>query len=95
MTTADKTIDNGGPAFSVCFEGGQNNGDQPYFHEGMSLRDWFAGQALAGIFSSRWYSDHVKDLHKIMDVRDQYIGASKTAYAAADAMIAARKGGAA
>ena len=48
---------------------------------GMGLRDWFAGQALAGMSahkdSSKW------EMHEI----------TADAYAYADAMIAARKGG--
>lgn len=51
MTTP--TIDNGGPAFPAHLayspEGGAHIASE-YFadSEGMSLRDWFAGQALAG-----------------------------------------------
>ena len=45
------TIDDGGPAFprpvSFSKEGGTHRGTI-----GMSLRDYFAGQALAGILSS-------------------------------------------
>jgi len=43
-------IDNGGPAFpvpSVC----NANGDVQYGTDGMSLRQWYAGQALNGILS--------------------------------------------
>lgn len=40
-------IDDGGPAFP------QNSNDPYRKHtEGMSLRDWFAGQALAGLLAS-------------------------------------------
>ena len=42
--------DNGGPAFpvpSIC----NANGDVQYGVDGMSLRDWLAGQALNGILS--------------------------------------------
>ena len=43
-------LTNGGPAFPVrsvpLEEGGQ------FFAAGMSLRDWFAGQALAGLLAS-------------------------------------------
>ena len=38
----------GGPAYPVCAEGGVNNALEPHLELGMSLRDWFAGQALAG-----------------------------------------------
>lgn len=61
---------NGGPAFPYNFPP-----DNPFGGEGMSLRDWFAGQALAGMdvdggspeTNARW------------------------AYRVADAMLAARK----
>ncbi|KEA07161.1 hypothetical protein [Rhizobium rhizogenes] len=75
-------IDNGGPAFPVTFEGGGNNGESPAYFEGMTLRDWFAGQALAESTRGIW------DSHKYDDV-------AKRAYGIADAMISARKGGAA
>jgi hypothetical protein len=45
---------------------------------GMTLRDWFAGQALANV-------DHDPDLPEI---------AARAAYRIADAMLAARKDGA-
>lgn len=40
------TIDDGGPAFP--FDEKESTGAHYYSHAGMSLRDWFAGQALAG-----------------------------------------------
>lgn len=40
--------DNGGPAFPWC---GDMN-DCPAIFMGMSRRDWFAGQALAGLAAS-------------------------------------------
>lgn len=39
-------IEDGGPAFPVTFEGGKNNGESPFFAQGMSLRDHFACHAL-------------------------------------------------
>ena len=47
MTPAEKK-DDGGPAFPYDV---QRNGRGQ--HDGMSLRDWFAGQALAGLYASR------------------------------------------
>ena len=41
-----ETIDDGGPAFPAMLPGGN------YCTPGMSLRDWFAGQALAGLLAS-------------------------------------------
>lgn len=50
---------------------------------GMSLRDWFAGQALAGI------SAHPTGPHKMMGEGARQAHA-RWAYAAADAMLAER-----
>lgn len=69
----------GGPAFPVTFEGGSNNGDAPFFHEGMTLRDYFAGQALVGIVSN--HIDHETMSAKVANICYRY----------ADAMMEARK----
>lgn len=47
--------------------------------EGMTLRDWFAGQALAGIMAT-----------ETDDTEYSFIVVSHRAYAFADAMLAAR-----
>ena len=85
MTADSKKIDDGGTAFPVPEENRLSDGT--YCNEGMSLRDWFAGQALAGITASLcsdvsyggrvWFSQTAQDAYKL-----------------ADAMIAARKAGA-
>jgi len=93
---ADK-IEDGGHAFPVCFEGGQNSGESPYFHEGMSLRDYFAGQAMAGFLSafSTASEQSILTIAKENGL-DGYVTnarvAASVAYGYADAMIAARKG---
>ena len=73
--------DDGGPAFPQNSLSSQNRG--------MTLRDWFAGQALAGILGGG-FADTIPhdDLNGGRD-------AAAFAYQYADAMIAARKGGAA
>jgi hypothetical protein len=63
-------IDDGGPAYP-------NNDAHGCAYTGMTLRDWFAGQALAGSCPIGY---PVK-------------GIAKRAYEAADAMIAAREEG--
>lgn len=90
-----KKIDDGGHAYPVCFEGGQNNGDSPYFHTGMSLRDWFAGQVLPNVLNQVMALDSAE--YGSIAVR---LGAANSrsliglmAYEYADAMIAARKAG--
>jgi hypothetical protein len=61
------TIEDGGAAFPTT---------SPYnSRAGMSLRDWFAGQALASIRLKAWTDKDV----------------ATAAYSYADAMIAARK----
>lgn len=55
-------------------------GDEYIAYPGMSLRDWFAGQALV--------------LVKVDRVNDRAPDIARAVYAVADAMLAARKGGA-
>jgi hypothetical protein len=76
----DSKIEDGGHAFPVCFEGGQNSGEQPYFHEGMSLRDWFAGQVIGHLAAC--------------DNGGTILSDAQAAYHYADSMLAARKAGA-
>ena len=81
-------IDNGGPAFPMIGEGP----NAPHFAEGMSLRDWFAGQALAN-------AALCTGLAKDYELRDWFGGRggitraeviAKQAGIYADAMIAER-----
>ena len=69
----DPWMDAGGPAFPSSVD----HGIDGEHYKGMDLRDWFAGQALAGFMANSKceYSDP---------------GAAKAAYALADAMLAAR-----
>ena len=79
MTSTAQGTD-GGPAFPVpASEHSQGGHFEQY---GMSLRDWFAGQALAGI--GTWMPNGFTNLNSAacMDAR------SKWAFAQADAMIA-------
>lgn len=79
------TKTDGGPAFPTIETTLSNLGGQQYTAyvpvHGMSLRDWFAGQALMGMFSSnQWYTGQGSD-------------AAKWAYHHADAMLAEREKG--
>jgi hypothetical protein len=65
----------GGPAFPCE--------DASRFYHGMSLRDWFAGQALAGVLQV-CVSDTLADGETYL----QHVG--KNAYRIADAMLAER-----
>lgn len=67
--------DDGGTAFPVSIPGCGDNGQQ-----GMSLRDWFAGQALAGLCTAL-----------ISHTRDEREGIVERAYAMADAMLSERE----
>ena len=67
----------GGPAFPIVQEYRGYDGCWAGFETigGMSLRDWFAGQALIGLLAKDWYSPTM---------------AAEGAYSIADAMLAAR-----
>ena len=75
-----KLHDNGGPAFPFVAE--ETDGGHAYKenHYGMSIRDWFAGQALAGL--SGW-------AHVLPD--PDKLEAGRRCYALADAMLEARE----
>ena len=68
--------DDGGPAFACAAE----NGHQ----EGMSLRDWFAGQALTSLEQFFYRSEHALSEGDAPQI-------AKMAYAIADAMLAERE----
>ena len=67
----------GGAAFPTGLTPGH------YSQEGMSLRDWFAGQALAGIVGGYYANPELSGLSP----RDH----AEESYLIADAMIAARE----
>ena len=70
-------MSDGGPAFPVL--DGRSWGVAP--SKGMSLRDWFAGQALSSLFTL----EHVQSWE-----RDEFSAAAEYAYQVADAMLKAR-----
>jgi hypothetical protein len=73
-------INDGGPAFACA----SNNFDSP----GMSLRDWFAGQALAGLTANYQWLKNAKADSPIMHLEEIIAAAS---IGIADAMLAARQ----
>jgi hypothetical protein len=80
-------IDNGGPAFP------SDPNTQPgfYQHHGMTLRDWFAGQALVGQLSSWSEEDNERKAASHKSDKDLMDMFAYFSYAQADAMLAARK----
>lgn len=70
------TKDDGGRAFPAQDNNGHNFG-------GMTLRDWFAGQALIAVMQVCG-ADHMRDGEKIQDMF------ARRAYQAADSMLAER-----
>lgn len=80
-------IDDGGPAFPIippCTPDGPYVPGYPYPEPGMSLRDWFAGQALIGV---------VTTLGKVRDQAEydaKVKAGAEIAFEFADAMIKAR-----
>lgn len=77
---SDKNKDTGGPAFPVPLNDGEawvcRQGDGL----GMTLRDWFAGMAMQGMYANQSF-----DNWGVGDV-------AVTAYDQADAMLELRKG---
>jgi hypothetical protein len=79
-----ETCNNGGYAFPVAWPA-------PHVPEpGMSLRDWFAGQALGHIISVTSAGQHQPGRGPL-DERPIQERIAGDAYAMADAMLAARK----
>ena len=84
------TIDDGGPAFP--FEDWDPAIHSQRIDTGMSLRDWFAGQALAGLCATLREGEVVDregDFEKSLALSAKHF--SIAAFAYADAMLAARK----
>lgn len=74
----------GGPAFPVASAQAYNQG-----FEGMSLRDYFAGQALVGFLAAP-NGPHEDDVVGMI-ARAEPLKAARWSYEQADAMIAARE----
>jgi hypothetical protein len=72
------TINDGGPAFPMSYD---NSLAYTYpSHQGMTLRDWFAGQALAGLLAcGEAHDEHTDSV------------TAGAAYKMADAMLRARE----
>ncbi|PZP56671.1 MAG: hypothetical protein DI604_35360 [Delftia acidovorans] len=92
MSADRKKIDDGGSAFPVAVQP-----DFQFAHDGMSLRDWYAGQFLAGASTSNEALPIRGDPSpEQVDeaLRAHWSDVAHAAFIAADAFIAARKAGA-
>lgn len=81
---AVKKIEDGGPAFPHMAADGH-----PDYRLGLTVRDWFAGQAIGAIIRQCASDLQFRDGS---ETSEQYF--ARKAYEVADAMLAARKGGA-
>lgn len=93
-----KKINDGGPAFPVELQlnngipaGGVQTSGYSGWATGMSIRDWFAGQALAGEFAAQ---NEITGEIANSTPDEWMLDRAKVLYRMADAMIAARKAGA-
>jgi len=80
------TKDDGGPAFPQNDLSSYGMGPAETGNGGMTLRDWFAGQAMQAVITGRWAHDTAGIPSEAEIAADAYLQA--------DAMIAARNGGA-
>lgn len=94
-----QTVDDGGQVYP-CTEKVRDPSCYPApgyietVHLGMSLRDWFAGQALAGLAGNPGGPYQANSMSGWGLVNCQPRDIAGEAYALADAMLAARKAGA-
>lgn len=89
--SSEKKIEDGGPAFpqhpeSECV---------PKHMRGLSIRDYFAGQAMEGFCSANAVDYVVRNLGSLnrQNVLEALSVVANACYATADAMLAARKAG--
>lgn len=88
--------DDGGPAFPVPIVATKHESGKGYEElvlvpnkgRGMSLRDWFAGQALTAIMGDDWYRDGGPEADNAWSEAAE--GVARDAYTIADAMLTER-----
>jgi hypothetical protein len=80
--SGDDTQQDGGPAFPQHDLSAYGIGPCEDGNTGMTLRDWFAGQALAGVCANHAWGDNFRPSDAEHNAR--------AAYACADAMLKAR-----
>jgi hypothetical protein len=90
-TTAKRTVN---PAHPMIPDTGPREIEVNVPVPGMSLRDWFAGQALVGVIADETKSGKLETTENAGTdnaQENQYSTIAADAYALADAMLAARK----
>jgi hypothetical protein len=87
MAMSDNT---GGPAFPFTIP---DTGHGSIIAKGMTLRDWFAGQALVSLLSNR-ESQMALYADASIEGKDTTTYVAEAVFEMADAMLAARKAGA-
>ena len=75
---SDTKIEDGGPAFPCDVQVEDNSGSHYEERYGLTMRDWFAGQALQG------------QAHRLASTWEHWDILAKDCYDIADAMLAAR-----
>lgn len=87
-----KDEETGGPAFPVphAIDGNWVKDPRPEY-SGMTLRDYFAAKAAAGLCSNEWHGRFMLGKCNSGDPGAAYQQVATTAYRIADAMISARK----
>jgi hypothetical protein len=81
------TITDGGPAFPMSYD---NSLAYTYpSHQGMTLRDWFAGQVIPSVYTTAMRE--AEQGSGLFQDEHWRIGLAADAYALADAMLAARE----
>lgn len=88
MTDTTKTGGFAFPHSRVWIGGG--NFEEVIPEDGMTLRDWFAGQALAAMIAKAPFFDRDNEFGQPVDMVQFKRDMSESAYCYADAMIAAR-----
>lgn len=79
-------------AFPAAWGNAEQGGD---YVEGMNLRDWFAGQVINGLISGPDEALEIEAGETVKEAMVRYwLTEAKMAYLIADAMLAAREGGA-
>jgi hypothetical protein len=89
----ESKIEDGGPAFPPGYEMDPNDHTKVVYH-GLTKRDWFAGQALAGLLGNPGgpYQANSQSGWGIVNCDMSHV--ATTCFKLADTMLAARKAGA-